>query len=68
MNLCEKGLSIIFFHCDQTNNFMTKSQDIKKLQTRRQTSKNWGVLSLFFKQFFKQIQVIFFRIKEQQIH
>ena len=30
--------------------------------TRRQTSKNWGVFLNFFKRFFKQIQVIFFRI------
>ena len=30
--------------------------------TRRQTSKNWEVLSQLFKQLFKQFQVIFFRI------
>ena len=31
-NLCEKGLSIILFFCEPINNFMRKSQDIKKLQ------------------------------------
>ena len=31
-NQSVKGLSIILFFCDQINNFMKKSQDIKKFQ------------------------------------